>query len=99
MRYFLRQAWRSFYDWMVYHPPDTGPPSGCTVTEINRILVGAAHDREMLEARFKHLLELHEYEIGSDEADDLAHVIFGGANYQDTMRLIMRRRWMYEQDC
>ena len=62
------------------------------VSKIDRIneLVGASRThRKHLEASAHELVDLHGYRWGSCEADELAAVIFDGADYAEAMVRIM----------
>lgn len=70
--------------------PKIKPVRRCDVTSrVNEILAARAHHREFLEALAREFVALHGYPYGSDEADELMHVVFDGQDYEQTMQRIM----------
>lgn len=59
------------------------------ITELQNL---AAQTREKQEAIVEEFCKLHGYKLGSDPGDELAAVIYDGANYQDCLKRIMNMK-------
>jgi hypothetical protein len=58
---------------------------------VMQIIASAKHHREQLEARAAEMVEIHNREPGSCDADDLRSVVWDGEDYALTMTRIFRR--------
>lgn len=61
------------------------------VRRVMQIIASAKHHREQLEARANEIVEIHNREQGSCDADDLASVVWDGEDYAVVMTRIFRR--------
>ena len=61
------------------------------VRRVMQIIASAKHHREQLEARANEIVEIHNREQGSCDADDLASVVWDGEDYATVMTRIFRR--------
>jgi hypothetical protein len=61
------------------------------VRRVMQIIASAKHHREQLEARANEIVEIHNREPGSCDADDLRSVVYDGEDYALTMTRIFRR--------
>lgn len=68
---------------------DTQENKDCKIDRINHLLKLSQHYRDQVEAMAIEFVSLHDEAPGSNEADELMHCIYDGANYQDCMRKIM----------
>lgn len=68
------------------------PPQQNKVDRINHLILKSGSIRDQHSAMAEEFVELHGYEIGSYEADELTGVIFDGASYEGVMNRIMSRR-------
>jgi hypothetical protein len=96
--------------WLVWAESHTrplrDPDSGCVprpkridaITEINQIVLAAAHAREFQEARYARLLEMHRYQHGTCEADFLQSVVYDGTDHEEALHCIMRLKHQRSQD-
>ena len=73
------------------HEPIPVRRSRDRIERINDICLKAAYHRERQEALHHDLCHMHGYDPRSDEGDEFMEVIYGGADYADTLQRIMRR--------
>ena len=59
------------------------------IDRINELQLMAARNREQMEAVCDEFLQLHGYERGTFEGDELESVIWDGADYEQCMKRIM----------
>lgn len=67
-------------------------PKPDMIERVNRIVAGAARDREQLEARAVEIVRLHGYSHGTDEADTLEEVVWNGVPYEEAIESVMKLR-------
>lgn len=59
------------------------------INRINELQLMATRNREHMEAVVEEFLQLHGYELGTYEGDELESVIWDGADYEHCMKRIM----------
>ena len=61
------------------------------INRVMQIIASSKHHREQLEARAVEIVEIHNREPGSCDADDLRSVVWDGEDYRLMMTRIFRR--------